>query len=252
MKKKLALVLGMLIISTVLLYFSKELQNNIANKVFMKKVENSSLEKKTEEKAKKEAADQQLTEGNEVNNIPQVNKKPLDEENNVDQGVNSVMASEKENQNTKDQNNKEDKSSITENNPKLESNVVLPTPKPVESNIQPNFIIYDATENKNLVSTVKNYDGKKNLYEYMKEVLDESGLATTSYIKSDGYVAIIGGLSDYPNMKNKSGKNDWRSCGWIFYINDTKSALGQKDYIPKKDDIIAWKYWKNALEESNN
>jgi hypothetical protein len=250
-KKKLALVLGMLIISTVLLYFSKELQNNIASKAFMKKVENSSLEKKTEENAKKEGADQQLTEGNEANNIPQTNEKPLDE-NNVNHGVNSVIASEKDNQNTKDQNNKGDKPSNIDNNPKLESNVVLPPPKPAESSIQPNFMIYDATENKNLVSTVKNYDGNKNLYEYMKEVLDESGLVATSYIKSDGYVAIIGGLSDYPNMKNKSGKNDWRSCGWIFYINGTKSTLGQKDYIPKKDDIITWRYWKNALEESNN
>jgi hypothetical protein len=160
-KKKLALVLGMLIISTVLLYFSKELQSNIASKAYMKKVENSGLEKKTEENAKKEAVNLPLTEGNEDNNIPQTSEKTLIEENNVNQGINLTIDSEKEEQKPNDQNSKEDKASNTDNNTKLESNVVLPVPKAVEPSIQSNFIILDTTENKKLVSAVKDYDGKK-------------------------------------------------------------------------------------------
>lgn len=111
----------------------------------------------------------------------------------------------------------------------------------------PNFIIYDEIAGNEIYSTKVEYDGRKNLADYTKEVLKAAGISYN--INSLGYVSMINDLYEYPSMPNKEGKKDWTSCGWIFYINSTKASIGPKEYIPKETDIIVWRYWKDAIYE---
>lgn len=119
------------------------------------------------------------------------------------------------------------------------------TVKPVEK--EPNFFIIDTTNNRTIYSGNISYDKEKNLYQHTNDILTQAKIK--KFIKSTGYVAMIDNLFDYPSMPDKSGKSDWASCGWIYYVNDTKANIGAKDYIPKEKDIIIWKYWKDAIYE---
>lgn len=111
----------------------------------------------------------------------------------------------------------------------------------------PNFIVYDEVSDKEIYSCKVEYDGSKSLAEYTKEILKAAGIRYN--INSLGYVSMINDLYEYPSMPNKEGKTDWSSCGWIFYINFTKASIGPKEYKPKKDDKIIWRYWKDAIYE---
>jgi hypothetical protein len=110
-----------------------------------------------------------------------------------------------------------------------------------------NFIIYDEVSGKEIYSSKVEYDGSKNLATYTKEILKVAGISYS--INSSGYASMINDLYDYPTMSKKEGKKDWTSCGWVFYINGTKASIGPKDYKPKEEDIVTWRYWKDAMYE---
>lgn len=124
--------------------------------------------------------------------------------------------------------------------------IPAPAPKPV-SKVFTIRIIDTTSNNRVILKKQINCDGKSSLYDYTRSALDAAGIK--KYIKSSGYIAMIDNLFDYPSMPDKSGKDDWTSAGWIYYVNGNKSAIGSKNYTPKANDIIDWKYWKDAIYE---
>ena len=109
-----------------------------------------------------------------------------------------------------------------------------------------NFIIYDEVSGKEIYSSKVEYDGSKNLATYTKEILKVAGISYS--INSSGYASMINDLMIIQLcLRRKVKRLD--SCGWVFYINGTKASIGPKDYKPKEEDIVTWRYWKDAMYE---
>lgn len=121
-----------------------------------------------------------------------------------------------------------------------------PAPKPA-SKVFTIRIIDTTSNNRIILKKQINCDGKSSLYDYTISTLDAAGIK--KFVKSGGYFAMIDNLYDYPSMPSGSKKADWESAGWVYYVNGNKSGVGSKDYTPKANDIIDWKYWKDAIYE---
>lgn len=125
-----------------------------------------------------------------------------------------------------------------------------PTPEPVKPAEETfSLTIIDTTSNNRVILKKEiKCDGKTNLFSYTDSALKNAGIK--KYLKSDGYVAMIDNLFDYPSMPDKASKDaSWTSAGWIYYINGNKASFGSKGYNPKAGDAIQWKYWKDAVYE---
>jgi hypothetical protein len=224
----------MLLICSALFFLSKGLQKNTVEKLMADTTETQNIEGSNfaeVENNEKVAVEQ-----------PNVELKPAagkDKAGTTEETPNDDIESS-----TKDgQEQKSTTAQPAKEEPKKETETKAP--EPVDNT--PNFIIIDTTTKKSIYSGKISFDSKKTVYEYTNEALTDANIK--KFIKSTGYVAMIDNLFDYPTMPDKTGKTDWASCGWIFYINGNKASIGSKDYVPKETDIITWKYWKDAIYE---
>lgn len=239
MKKRGLMILAMLLICSILIFLSKGLQSSTLEKLASGSKENDQIQiSNTESKVFEETVSEDQTKGDTT----------PDEEKNNNEADKSTVGKESTVANTpKADNKQESKGSSAEaaENKETKSPSKAKPSQPVSST--PNLVIVDTVSGKTIYSVKIAYDSKKTLYEYTNEALTKAKIK--KFIKSNGYVAMIDNLFDYPSMPDKKGKSDWSSCGWIYYINGTKAVVGAKDYIPKEKDVITWKYWKDAIYE---
>jgi hypothetical protein len=233
LKRKGLIILGMLLICSILIFFSKGLQKSAVEELNTnsspetQKIEDTSIIKENSN----EKVSEEIGEKDDTSSTVEPSITKEDPKSSAENSSSTVVEK-------KDTTVETSKESTT---PAKEVKPAKPTEK------APNFLIIDTINSKTIYSSNLNYDSKKTLYEHTNEALTVAKIK--KIIKSNGYVAMIDNLFDYPSMPDKTGKGDWASCGWIYYINGNKATIGAKDYIPKETDIITWKYWKDAIYE---
>lgn len=99
-----------------------------------------------------------------------------------------------------------------------------------QSSLQPNFIVRDARNNNILASKHIEFNGET--------VADITKQNVDCKVKSGDYFYEIAGLKE---------RSDGPLSGWCYFIDGSKPGIGAGSYVPKKDDIIEWKFLKDGV-----
>lgn len=226
MKKKLALILFVIIISAGIMYFVSGLQNKYSLKQQEINTTSSdiSMEVKPNDDVKTDSK-QESSNTEENNNKNDAVRKPNNNENQQKVKQQSSPSSSKsttENSSTS-QNKNTNTNSITVNN----------------QTHQPNFFIVDTVSGKNILSPAYiEYNGETAAQITFK-ILDASGIIyKPSGFGNSIYFSSIAGIKE-----REAGP----SSGWCFYVNGKKPNVGAGAFKLNKGDVLEWKYLKDGI-----
>lgn len=242
MKKKksvVLLLLGIISLSLVIYFGSNAIKKSLNEPTNSTTVaDNKSVEQKEEGTEKKQDDSKDKTEANDSKakdtNKQEVSKETSDEKDNKQSTTtnNNTSAIANSNDNAKKAEVKAtdkgqtsvSKSSETDSKNQTENN------KPTQTI---NFTISNATNGQVLFSASVTFDGSTTLESYMNTLLTGK-----PHKISDGYVSM---------MFNLKERGMGPLSGWVYYINGVKPGYGIKDYSPKPEDKIQWKYVKDGI-----
>lgn len=249
MKKKGILILAVILLSSIMIYFSKGLQRTAQDKLLESNAatENRSNIKTEVENKDKDGKEENKKQPTEIANNSDGKEEDKNKSSKTEEVKIQPTEPEQENKKQEDKKPEAKEADKPKREEKTPEEKAVTEEKKSSPNTTPNFIVFDQVSNKEIYSCRIGYDGNTSLATYTKEALKAAGISYR--INSSGYVSMINELYDYPSMPNKQDKKDWTSCGWVFYINNTKASIGPKEYKPKETDIIIWRYWKDAIYE---